>query len=243
MKVIGIDGCRTGWFAVIAYDNIIYEYGIFKNISSFWDKHGDSDLILIDIPIGLIDNDTDERKCDKAARKALGPGRASSVFVTPCRAAIYANDYNSSSIINYKNTGRRLAKQSWGIIPKIKELDEFLSNNVSARSVIKESHPEVGFWAINHYSPMRNAKKKNEGLIERINVLRHYFESVDEIYQAAINKYPRSQLAKDDILDAICLMVNGVLGIKFESATLPSTPPSDNIGLPMQMVYCDKLII
>jgi predicted RNase H-like nuclease len=243
MKIIGIDGCRAGWFAVISNSNMTYEFGIFNNIANIWDKHSDVSLILIDIPIGLIDNGTEERKSDKASRKVLGHGRASSVFVTPCRAAIYSTDYTSASDINYKNTGRRLAKQTWGIVPKIKELDEFLINTPSARSVIKESHPEVGFWALNNNCPMRNPKKKNEGLLERLDVLRHHLQLVDEIYQAALNKYPRSQLAKDDILDAICLMINGVLGMEYEIAILPPAPLIDNVGLPMQMVYCDKLYL
>jgi predicted RNase H-like nuclease len=240
MTVIGIDGCKSGWFAVIAKSNMKYEFDIFNKIDDFWNKHCDSDHILIDIPIGLIDEGTEERKCDKAARKVLGPGRASSVFVTPCRAAIYSEDYTSASDINYKNTGRHLAKQTWGIIPKIKELDEFLINNIDARSIINESHPEVGFWALNNNSPMRNAKKKNDGLIERLDVLRPYIESADEIYQSALSKYPRSQLAKDDILDAMCLMVNGVLGMEFEFATLPPTPQIDDVGLLIQMIYVKK---
>jgi predicted RNase H-like nuclease len=240
MKIIGIDGCKTGWFAVITQGKMSYEFGIFNNITNIWDKHSDADLILIDIPIGLIDVSTEERKCDKDARKILRSGRASSVFVTPCRTAIYSEDYNSASDINYKNTGRRLAKQTWGIVPKIKELDEFLISNTAARSVIKESHPEVGFWALNNNSPMSNAKKKNEGLVERLDVLRPYIGSVDEIYQSALNRYPRSQLAKDDILDAICLMVNGMLGMELKLATLPPTPQVDNVGLPMQMVYVKK---
>ena len=240
MKIIGIDGCKAGWFASIFNHDLSITFDIFSNITQLWAIHNDADVILIDIPIGLVECDTAERKCDKDARRTLGPGRGSSVFVVPSRAAIYTDDYVEGSSINYDKTGRWLAKQTWGIVPKIKELDLFLLDNSPARSVIKESHPEVGFWALNNGHPMKFKKKQNEGLIERLNLLQNYLEGIDVIYQSALGKYKRSQLAKDDVLDAMCLMVNGMLGFRQGFDTLPPVPQIDDKGLSMQIIYAKK---
>ena len=122
MFYVGIDACKAGWFAVSLESGSNFSIEIFSNISGLWDNYHDAKLILIDIPIGLRESGLDERLCDKEARRLLGK-RGSSVFPAPCRAAVYANSYEEASLINEKNTGRKLSQQIWNIIPKIKQVD------------------------------------------------------------------------------------------------------------------------
>ena len=63
MKVLGIDGCRTGWCCVVFENDGPRSLEIFENISQVWDAHHDASQMLIDMPIGLP-----ERRSEHIAR-------------------------------------------------------------------------------------------------------------------------------------------------------------------------------
>ena len=50
---------------------------------------------------------------------------------------------------NIEVLGKSLAKRSMAIIPKIRELDEFLNAHCEYKNVICESHPELCFARLN----------------------------------------------------------------------------------------------
>lgn len=235
MDYIGVDACKKGWFAVTLIDNISWKVNIFPNISSLWNQCKDSRLILIDIPIGLRDSGSNERSCDKPARRLLGRKRGSSVFPVPCRAAIYAN-ITEASDINKRLTDRRLSKQVLGIIPKIKEVDELLSADMTARSRIREIHPEICFWALNGKKSMTFSKKDESGIQERKEVLISVYPYCWDIFDYAEREYLRNEVARDDILDALVAAVTASKERQGLS-TIPENPVFDSKGLPMEMVY------
>src|SRR5690349_10382606 len=145
--VIGVDGCRAGWCAVVLRNNGRYECLLFENISSLWAayKIHDPDLILIDIPIGLPENSN--RACDLEGRRMLR-ARASSIFIVPTRPAIYADAYAQGTQINQQLTGKMFSRQVWGIAPKIREVDALLHMDAFARAAFKETHPELIFTGL-----------------------------------------------------------------------------------------------
>ena len=237
MVYIGADTCRAGWFAVSLTEGTDYEVNVFPDIFSLWNQCRNATLILLDIPIGLRENGFEERSCDKKARKLLGPKRGCSVFPAPCRSAIGADTYEDGSEINEKMTGRKLSKQIWGIISKIKEVDQLLSSDIDARSRIREIHPEVCFWALNNGEAMKLSKKKWGGYLERRKVLLSVYPYTEVIVNDALRKYPLYKVARDDILDALVAAVTsskGIRGLLF----IPETVEFDSKGLPMQMGYC-----
>jgi len=235
MVYIGVDACKKGWFAVTLIDNTSWKVNIFTNISSLWNQCKDSRLILIDIPIGLRDSGSNERSCDKPARRLLGRKRGSSVFPVPCRVAIYAN-VTEASDINKRLTDRRLSKQVLGIIPKIKEVDELLSADMTARSRIREIHPEICFWALNGKESMTFSKKDERGIQERKEVLISVYPYCGDIFNYAEREYLRKEVARDDILDALVAAVTASKE-KQGLSTIPENPVFDSKGLPMEMVY------
>ena len=81
-------------------------------------------LILIDIPIGLKTGGSGERLSDLGARSIL-KARKSSIFPVPCREAIYAKTYKEACEVNERLTGKRISKQAWNIVPKIRDVDGF----------------------------------------------------------------------------------------------------------------------
>lgn len=232
---IGVDACKAGWFAVMLTEEDNWKMNIFPNISNLWNQSKEARLILIDIPIGLRENDFNERMCDKEARKLLGPKRGSSIFPVPCRDAIYA-DIKKASDINKRMTGRRLSQQVYGIIPKIKQVDQLLSGDITARSHIREIHPEICFWALNSSQPMKFSKKKPDGYLERREILLSVYPHTEALVDDTLRRYQRCEVARDDILDALVAAVTALKGRQGLSS-IPQTPKIDSKGLPMEMVY------
>jgi predicted RNase H-like nuclease len=189
---------------------------------------------LIDIPIGLRGRNPEERLCDKAARVMLGAGRASSVFPAPSRYVLGCVSYTEASEKNREFTGRRLSQQSWAIVPKIREVDEYLRREPQ-RGKIHEMHPEICFWALNGQRPMEHNKKKAEGYEQRMILLERILPGVRKIADAALAQYPRKQLARDDILDAIVGAVTAALPGTLHR--IPLKPETDERVLPMEIVY------
>jgi len=231
---VGADGCKVGWFTVGLTEETNWKVQVFPDISSLWDQCRDARLILIDVPIGLRNSDSSERRCDKEARKLLGRPRGSSVFPVPCRDAVYA-DATKASDINERLTGRKLSRQALGIIHKIREVDQLLTVDKNARSLIKEIHPELCFWALNSGRPMRYHKKDERGLLERRQVLRGVCSFADDLVDHALEKN-RGKATEDDILDALVAAVTASKSI-YGLSLIPDPPEIDSKGLLMQMAY------
>jgi predicted RNase H-like nuclease len=233
MKFIGVDGCKIGWFFVSLDDNEGWNIGVLSKIAELSELITESELILVDIPIGLREDGKNERQCDLEARKILKQ-RRSSVFPAPSRLAINCKTYKEGSQVNYEYTARKLSQQSWAIAKKIKEMDEFLGE-LGTTQKIREIHPEVGFWALNKYIAMQYNKKSQEGFNERIALLSDYCGYAKDIVEAAKQKYHRKEVARDDIIDAIV----GAVTAKFHPSlgTLPEKLERDSKGLSMEIVY------
>ena len=236
MQSVGVDACKAGWLAVSIYENDKWEFRVCKSIEELCRRYTDADIILIDIPIGLKDSGIQERLCDLEARKILGSGRGSSVFPVPCRQAVYSQTYDEASEMNKNLLGRGLSKQAWGIVPKIREVDSFIVNNDYIKKKLIESHPEVCFCALSG-QPMQFSKKCCNGANERIAVLRKFYQNTDEVIKYALNSYIRKELALDDILDALCLAVTGLQGLKKGFSVIPQKPETDLKGLDMRIVF------
>jgi predicted RNase H-like nuclease len=187
-----------------------------------------SDLacIGIDIPIGLVDG---SRSCDKAARKLLGQPRGTSVFAAPCRAALSGTTHAAASQINREKTGRGLSQQAFGIIPKIKQVDDAITSNCQQWTF--EVHPEVCFWALNQRLPMKHNKKKKDGATERIAVLRPIFPEIER--HLAI-RAPR--VGADDLLDAAAAAWTALRWHRNEAECV-CMPENDEKGLEVTIYY------
>lgn len=232
---IGADVCKSGWFAILIYGNNDWRANVFPNITCLWNEWGEASLILLDIPIGLQEKGSKERNCDKEARKLLGPRKASSVFRAPCRQAIYAENFDKANDINRKFTGKGLSIQTWNIIPKIREVDVFLCSNETARTKIREIHPEICFLALAG-KPMKHSKKKREGFLERSLLLQSIYQPTNDIIEHALSTYRRKEVAKDDILDALSAAITARIGFK-NLSFIPEIAEFDSCNLSMEMVY------
>ena len=237
---VGVDGCRAGWLAIGLESESGWQVNVFPDAYSLWDHHRQASLILIDIPIGLKTDGSAERRCDPIVRKLLGP-RRSSLFPAPCREAIYTSSYQEACDINQRLTGKRLSVESWNIIPKIRQMDCFLSENAAARGRIREIHPEFCFCGLAG-QPMQHAKKRSEGLAERTQLLQSIYPQTDDIIAHTLSTYRRKDVARDDILDALSAAVTGLMGGQ-NLVSIPQEPEFDERGLRMEMVYYPHIAV
>ena len=195
----------------------------------------EKDRIFIDIPIGLSDG-KDERACDEQARTILGQPRVSSVFRAPVRATLGTKNYEEAKKINLQYSGKSLPKQTFSIIPKVKEVDSLLRSNCKARAMIREVHPEICFWALAGGKPMKFSKKDQEGRKERISVLNRIIPSCGDEFERIQKNYLRKELEKHDILDAMAAAITALADLK-QIRTIPEYRRKDSCNLPMEMVY------
>ncbi|WP_084027523.1 DUF429 domain-containing protein [Clostridium acetireducens] len=134
----------------------------------------------------------------------------------------------------------RVSKQSFSICSKIRDIDQFLNNTPQYKNRLIESHPEVCFAMLNFHdsiaSPIFENKKIEEGMKKRLEILSNYYEKTVEIREL-IYSYTKLKVIKDDVIDALCLAVTGMLGYKNGFKTIPENPMKDSRGMFMQMIY------
>ncbi|WP_022667546.1 DUF429 domain-containing protein [Desulfospira joergensenii] len=232
-RFIGIDGCREGWFYVSLDRDRHYGFGMLSSIFEIEEIADEKSRILIDIPIGLREKESEERLCDKAARKVLGK-KSSTIFPAPSRLSLDENDYAAASLANQNHTGRKLSKQSFYIMSKIREVDDFVRHSQSGIH-FHEYHPELGFLALNRFKPLAFSKKKEAGQRERLEILAPCLASAGDLFEKAAESFLRRQVALDDILDAISGAVSATMYDQW--CFLPAHPEMDSRGIPMKIVY------
>ena len=231
----GVDGCRKGWFYFALVPGREPEWAVVEKIADLVAGADDSDRIFIDIPIGLP-NGGEGRLCDNEARRKLAPHRTSSVFPVPVRSALTAETYEEANEKNRRASGKGLPRQTYAILPKIREVDSLLRKSARARRAVREAHPEICFWALAGGRPMRHSKKTGRGFDERLALLERFLPSAVRCFGHIRTGYRCWDLADDDILDAMAVAITASAD-RGALRTLPELSVEDSCGLPMEMVY------
>ena len=231
-KVVGVDGCKGGWVAAVLTGDRL-ELSVYKNISDVLAMHADAERLFIDMPIGLPEGAAD--LTPEATLRALLRGKASSVFNRPCRQAVYA-DSQDASAVNKTVLGKALSAQSIGIMPKIRELDEYLAAHPQHRARVYESHPELVFAKLSG-APVMEKKRESGGARKRLSILSQFVPAARAaIEHSGIRK---KQAAADDLIDAACLAVAARLSLTHPLLSVPERPQTDARGLMMQVVFVE----
>lgn len=225
---IGVDGCPGGW-VYVALGPERYMHGRVTSLDQLFECVPDHGLVFIDMPIGLAGPGESGRLCDREARQLLGV-RRSSVFATPCRAALNATTYEQACALNAAACGRKLSRQAFNILPKIREVDTIIRANAGLRKCLRESHPELNFRMFAG-QPMTHNKRTPEGFAERLVVLEKYWPGAADAIGAARRQLRRLGVARDDIVDAF---INAVAAARprAEHTRVPAVLDVDECALP-----------
>ncbi len=232
-RLAGIDSCRAGW--VVATADCTFTraatvaFQVVDQIAPVLDAAAASESYVgIDIPIGIPSSSS--RDCDLAARQLLGAKRASSVFPVPARSTLGGTSYEECCALNVAASGTRLSKQTQAIIPKIIEVDRWMTPERQTR--IREVHPEVCFCRLNQ-APLLHGKKTAEGQAERLAILRRLAFIFDPYLERS--RLGSSRVAVDDLIDAAVAMLTAFYMSRGEETVLGGRA-RDGRGLLMEIV-------
>lgn len=231
MRVIGVDGCPSGWFAIV-YDldtNVLIPR-FRRSFADLLAASPDAMSIGVDIPIGLSTGEP--RRCDLEARRLLGP-RRSSVFPAPDPRIVDAATYQEALARFRALTGKGISAQSFGIYAKVAEVNRVMTSQLQDR--VFEAHPEVSFWALAGGRPMLHSKKTPNGFEERRALLLTALGGVEIPDREQARRLARPA-APDDVLDAIAVAWTASRYAAGKACRLPTDPPTNARGLRMEIV-------
>jgi threonine dehydratase len=224
-KTIGIDGCKGGWVVCWLQENAL-QFQVFSSFEMIV-NHFPNAIIAVDVPVGLPDRvGAGGRGPEGLIRPLLG-ARKSSVFSIPSRKAVFAATYPEACEIAFETSEppRKISKQGFFLFPKIREIDGLLTANISLRSQLFETHPELVFRTIKN-APLDFAKKTAEGANERTTLLRSC--------GLQIIAWPKIRgAAQDDIIDAAACLVTAQRLSSGKGTSFPQQPALDSYGIPI----------
>jgi predicted RNase H-like nuclease len=222
--VAGADGCRTGWVICRREANGVLEIKVVKALA---DACEGLSILAVDMPIGFVDVPRPARQCESEARKLL-PGKASSVFPTPCRPALACTTHAEANATS-RELGVGINQQTFHLFPKMREVDALLRTTPHLKQIVYEAHPELAFARMNGGKPVLSKKRRPDGYAERRKLLAwHGFKTTVERLPGA---------ARDDILDAIAVCRTALLITEREATRLGPADARDRYGLPMNIWF------
>ncbi len=229
---LGVDGCRAGWLLCQLTQNDAPKFWVAKHLIQEKTLFQTASAVFVDMPFGL--SSQGERTCDQLARKMLGKRRAT-IFMTPCRQAVYAANYQQACRVNQAICGKKISIQAWNLIPKIRQLDQFLRENPALTVRFFESHPELCFAWLNEGQILQSSKKTVEGQHQRLRLLAKKLAITHHTLQNWRQKIGKSRVQMDDLLDALVLAVCAAQpeGLR---TFVPTKVELDDFGLRMNIV-------
>ena len=233
--IAGVDGCKAGWVVVrLELDSRSIAIDVVDGISVVLDSENPPEILCIDVPIELLDEAVrGGRECDKAARKFLGSPRSSSVFSAPARPALKGRSFEEALRLNRESSAHAvgISQQCFGIIPKIREVDDYMTPELQGRVV--EVHPELVFYEMSGGKSVKEGKKSKGGLAHRLELLAEAFDfNASEL----VENHRSSKVARDDIVDAMAACWTAERILKGEEVRVPNEPVRDSKGLLMEIV-------
>jgi predicted RNase H-like nuclease len=228
---VGVDGCPGGWLAVTEAPDGSLTARVVATFAALIRSLPSTAVFGVDIPIGLPEEGA--RQCEKDARRLLGRPRMSSVFSAPLRACLVAMKYEEACGIRFQIEGKKMSRQAFGILSKIREVDDELATDTSLAARVIEVHPEVSFLLMNGGAPMRDRKKSADGKAERRALLEAQWPDCIEAMRASLRG---QDYALDDLHDAMAALWSARRWGSCKARVLSDPVARDRAGLPMRIV-------
>jgi predicted RNase H-like nuclease len=146
---------------------------------------------------------------------------------------LQARSYNEACELSFEAQGRKLSKQTYNILAKIRAVDALLQSEGSLSQRLVEVHPELSFHQWNNGIPMAHAKKKAEGLHQRLHLVEARFPGA---FAEIRGRYKRREVADDDILDALACLWSAERVACGNHLHVGQPGQIDACGLPMQIL-------
>jgi len=232
----GLDGCRAGWLAAfIRPDGNEVRLRILRRFADVLAAPEAPAVIAVDIPVGLPERiGPDGRGPEHAIRPLLG-ARQSSVFSVPSRTAIYAPDFGAAcaAALATSNPPRKVSKQLFMIVPKIKEVDSVLRADRKSVGKVYEVHPELAFWRLNGDRALTEPKKLKSTCYTPGLALRRGLLIKAGLPASVVDAAPPRGAGVDDLLDALACATVARRVKTGHAQPFPDPPGRDSFDLPV----------
>jgi len=231
--IAGVDGCKGGWIVAVSSNwpcVELPELVFCQDFCSVLEMTQICKMVVVDMPIG-IPSGAEVRDCDVLARDELGKAR-SSVFLTPPRECLQADNPEAFQAIHRRLRGKGAGLPTWGIVPKIKEVDVVMNPELQSRIV--EYHPELAWKELG--GKVLSSKHRTEGILQRIGLIEKYIPNIGDFCNCQAVKKAKI----DDVLDAVVglAVAYSITDGPDYSKRLPvRKPPKDKRGLRMEIWF------
>jgi predicted RNase H-like nuclease len=232
--IASVDGCKGGWVVAMSTGwpceglSGLFVCRDFRSVIAATERCG---VVVVDMPVG-IPSGSELRKCDIAAREALGPAGRSRVFLTPPRGCLKAETPEEFQRMHREVRGKGAALVVWGIVPKIREVDAVMRPELQERIV--EFHPEL-VWK--HLSgKVLESKHKQYGVAQRAELFKGGVRDINGLQMPAVPNGAKM----DDVLDAAVGLwtADCIVGGGDYNRRLPKEEPArDERGLRMEIWF------
>lgn len=225
--IIGIDGCKSGWFSVWENQDKSIHSAVFSNLNELKNFFKNESQLILGIDMPVVLSEVIPRQADQLARKLLSK-KASSVFTAPTPEMLDQPNYEKASLVSKRLFGKSMSLQSWYLFPKIKDVQTMIHHEDMQ---IYEIHPELSFRAMNNEQVILESKKTHEGFALRNALLSMHFKNF--IFEDIRNQHARKDVMDNDILDALAVLWSAKRIQSNQASYLPQAPEKPN----MQIVY------
>jgi predicted RNase H-like nuclease len=144
--IIGIDGCKSGWFSIWENQDKSIHSSVFSNLNELKNFFKNESQLILGIDMPVVLSEVIPRQADQLARKLLSK-KASSVFTAPTPEMLDQPNYEKASLVSKRLFGKSMSLQSWYLFPKIKDVQTMIHHEDMQ---IYEIHPELSFRAMNN---------------------------------------------------------------------------------------------
>ena len=222
VRVLGVDACKAGWIGIALGDGQASPYfaAHITDLVGSAERDGPIEVVAVDMPIGLPD--TGRRQADVLARQVAGP-RWASVFITPVRPALEADDYVAAAEANRRLAGEGISRQAYGLREKLLQVDRWARET---RRRVVEAHPEVCFAQLAG-GPLSVRKSTWAGAARRRELLANAGITLSGDLGTVGEKS-----AVDDVLDAGAVAWTALRVARDEARCLPDPPETFSDGIP-----------
>ena len=107
------------------------------SLQQLCDAYQNADAVLIDLPVGLPEDEDDAAHRPEQLLRQLGLG------AVPCRQAVYAESDTAAREENIRVLGRTISPQRMTMRQQLREVDEFILQHSPWKNVLRQSHPQV----------------------------------------------------------------------------------------------------
>ncbi|MEY3879051.1 MAG: hypothetical protein RIQ58_919 [Pseudomonadota bacterium] len=225
--IIGIDGCKSGWFSIWENQDKSIHSSVFSNLNELKNFFKNESQLILGIDMPVVLSEVIPRQADQLARKLLSK-KASSVFTAPTPEMLDQPNYEKASLVSKRLFGKSMSLQSWYLFPKIKDVQTMIHHEDMQ---IYEIHPELSFRAMNNEQVILESKKTHEGFALRNALLSMHFKNF--IFEDIRNQHARKDVMDNDILDALAVLWSAKRIQSNQASYLPQAPEKPN----MQIVY------